>query len=166
MEEQFLDVANFNNYEISNHGRVRNKQTGRFLSPRIRSGYFAVTLFNNGENKTLNIHRLVATAFCENPNNYNIVDHINRLKLDNRPANLRFCTSQENNRNQSKRKDNVSGVSGIDFRASHNSWIARIVDNNNKRITKSFSTNKYHNARTLALLWRRQKEVEFGYTNE
>jgi len=40
------------------------------------------------------------------------VDHINRIKTDNRLCNLRTCTSQENNRNRVY-KNTQSGVQGV-----------------------------------------------------
>lgn len=41
------------------------------------------------------------------------VDHINRDRTDNRKQNLRQCTIEENNRNQSIRISNTSGIIGV-----------------------------------------------------
>lgn len=44
-------------------------------------------------------HRLVAQAFCENPNNYTIVDHIDRDKHNDNASNLRWVDASINAKN-------------------------------------------------------------------
>jgi hypothetical protein len=60
------------------------------------NGYLRVTLSKNKKQYTKNIHRLVAETFIENPHNYNTVNHINEVKIDNRVDNLEWCTPQKN----------------------------------------------------------------------
>ena len=80
-----------NNYQVSNLGRVKNKK-GQILKPYISStGYLKVRL-DNGKQEY--VHRLVATAFCENKGN--CVDHINGNKKDNRAENLEWVSPKEN----------------------------------------------------------------------
>ncbi|MBQ4523550.1 MAG: hypothetical protein IJA10_11455 [Lachnospiraceae bacterium] len=61
-------------------------------------------------------------------------DHINRNPLDNRKSNLRNATLMDNNRNHSLRKDNTSGVSGVNWHKKMCKWVARINNNESKRI--------------------------------
>ena len=55
-------------------------------------------------NTTTLVHRLVAETFLSNPKGYNEIDHRNHNRLDNRVANLRWCTHAENMRNSNKPK--------------------------------------------------------------
>lgn len=55
------------------------------------TGYYVKK--HNG--KKIALHRLIINA-----NHGDIVDHINRIKTDNRPENLRFVTKSQNNRNR------------------------------------------------------------------
>lgn len=54
-----------------------------------------------------------------------VIDHINRNPLDNRLNNLRLVTIKENNRNQTMRASNTSGVVGVRFNEQKNRWIAK-----------------------------------------
>lgn len=58
------------------------------------------------------------------------LDHINRIRADNRISNLRIATGAENSQNYSKRNDNSSGVIGVDWHKQSGKWQARIRLNN------------------------------------
>lgn len=93
------------NYLITDDGRIFNRKTRRELKGTLAGReYQAVNLIVEGKQKAFQVHRLVAEAFCENPNNYTIVDHINRDKLDNRAENLRWASASENAINCIKKK--------------------------------------------------------------
>lgn len=65
-------------------------------------------------------------------------DHINRNSLDNRKNNLRKANLQENNRNHSLRRDNTSGVSGVNWDKRRNKWHVRINNNNKERLSLGY----------------------------
>ncbi len=54
------------------------------------------------------------------------IDHINGDKLDNRKANLRFCTNQENSGNAGKSKRNTSGYKGVTWDKNRNKYMSCI----------------------------------------
>ena len=79
-------------YEISDCGKVRNSHTGRILKAHSHHGYERVKI----RDRTFAVARLVALFFVSNPNCKPFVDHINRVRNDNRFVNLRWCTHSEN----------------------------------------------------------------------
>lgn len=60
------------------------------------TGYYLVTLCNNGLRKNQFIHRLLALHFVPNPENKPQVNHIDGNKQNNALTNLEWVTSKEN----------------------------------------------------------------------
>lgn len=86
-------------YEVDENGIVYNINTEKELIGSIyNSGYRMVRLTINGKSKGFSIHRLVAQAFLENPNDLPIVNHKDGNKLNNRVDNLEWVTQSENRR--------------------------------------------------------------------
>lgn len=102
-------------YEVSNGGTVREAETEMSLSVFRSNRYLAVRL-KHGETKSLaRVHRLVAEAFLENPQNKTQINHIDANRENNQLGNLEWCTPLENTRHASKRlpkrmRTKVSGV--------------------------------------------------------
>lgn len=162
-------IDGYSNYEVSSHGRIRNNRTDRILkpSPKNSYGHLNIDLCKNGKRKSYLLHRLVGFAFCDNPNNYNCIDHIDRNPKNNHYENLRWVTHSQNSRNKTTYKNNRSGKQGVSFKNDSKSWKAKI-NNDGKEITRSFSIKKYgiDNAKERAVDWRKNKEQEFGYIGE
>ena len=96
--EIWKDVLGYEGYyEVSNMGRVRNAQTNRVLSPGISQGYYYVALYCHGQRHNKQVHRLVAEAFLDNPENHPIINHKNEIRNDNVVSNLEWCSYSYNN---------------------------------------------------------------------
>lgn len=108
--KQYLDTQ----YEVSNLGNVRNKNTKVVLSQEdTGNGYLCVGLqIDKGVYKKTRVHRMVAMTFLEfqRTEERNEVDHINGNKSDNSVDNLRWCTHKENMNNPVTRRKIRRGV--------------------------------------------------------
>jgi hypothetical protein len=126
--EEFRLMNDFDNYEVSNFGNVRNIKTGRILKGKDDThGYLIVCLYKDKKKKTKSIHRLVAEAFIDNPENKLCVDHNDGNVKNNDITNLRFATVSENIQNSKIRKDNTSGAKGVTWDKNANKWKSRIM---------------------------------------
>ena len=83
-------------YMVSNTGNVKSLITNKLLKSSGKR-YAGVTLSNNNIKKYPNIHRLVAKAFIPNPNNYELVCHIDNDTSNNCVSNLKWGTYSDNN---------------------------------------------------------------------
>lgn len=91
--EEFRELKGFDNYKISNLGRIYSVKRRACLKVKKlgNSGYYQVRLSKNGHYVYKNLHRILAETFIPNPNNLRTVNHINGNKLDNRLDNLEWA---------------------------------------------------------------------------
>lgn len=102
MEEEWKIMQSFPDYSVSNLGNIKHNESGKLMNKTSdENGYEYITF-------RLRVGREVAKAFLENPEAKPHVDHINRIRNDNRVENLRWATISENNlnRNIPAHKDN------------------------------------------------------------
>ena len=125
--EVFRSIDGYDNYAVSSFGRVKNTKTGRILKAGTdRQGYLRVDLCENANKKKFSVHRLVACAFINNPNDKEYVDHIDNNPQNNHISNLRFATNKENQHNSKPSNNNTSGYKGVCWQKRVKKWLARI----------------------------------------
>ena len=91
----------------------REKWNERNIKPK-KTGYIQIQIGG----KNYQYHRLIMLAFVGESDQD--VDHINRIKSDNRFENLRYCTNRENGLN----RDYVDNAKGYCWH--RNKWEAQI----------------------------------------
>jgi hypothetical protein len=137
-EEIWKDVNDSNGqYKISNTGKVmsykRNKD-GEILKGYLRTdNYSEVSINITTKRQKLLIHRLVALHFVANPDEYDIVDHIDRNRQNNNSNNLRWTNKQINSLNSSLSSRNTSGCKGITYLKKNDKWRVRWFEGKNEQ---------------------------------
>ena len=115
MQEIWKDISGYEGiYQVSNLGNIRscerkvyfkkgNPLTSymtvpeKIISKHIsNTGYYRVGLRKDGKRKFLSVHRIVTSAFIDNPENKPHVNHIDGNRLNNHSDNLEWVTCQEN----------------------------------------------------------------------
>ena len=119
-----------------------------------KKGYIVIMI--NGKNYFA--HRLVF-LYMEGYLPENDVDHINRIRNDNRWCNLREVSRSCNMKNINIRKDNASGITGVSWDKRRKKWIARIA-NNKKEIFIGYFENLSN-----AVKARFEAEVKYSFQN-
>lgn len=105
--EEWRDVVGYEGlYQVSNAGAVKSlprvdyanrKLKGKVLKLRKdKNGYIISTLYKDGIRKDHSVHRLVASAFIENPDNFPQVNHKDENPGNNNVTNLEWCTNKYN----------------------------------------------------------------------
>ena len=125
MEIAWKDIAGFEGlYQVSNRGEVKalerlvmnngslQRKHERILKQHKTRDHLSVVLCKDGKTYPKLVHRLVAFAFIENPDNKPVVDHIDTNPRNNCVENLRWVTTQENCMNPITRKKNSESKKG------------------------------------------------------
>lgn len=106
-----MEMKRINNYEdyfISDDGRVWSTKTYRWLKPTVdKDGYKVVNLYKDNKRKCFRIHKLVGLHFIPIPYGATEIDHIDKNVANNNVDNLRWVSHIENceNRDYPKHTD-------------------------------------------------------------
>lgn len=94
--ERFKPIKGYENYLISDFGRVYNSSRKKFRKLNTaRGGYLQVDIWKDGARKVFRVHRLVAMHFIDGDQSLE-VNHIDYDRKNNHYSNLEWVTSQEN----------------------------------------------------------------------
>ncbi len=98
MKEIWKPISGYENlYNISNLGNVFSIKSNRNIKPtKNYKGYLMVGLCKNKKRKNCLVHRLVAGAFIDNPNNLPEINHKDENPSNNVVFNLEWCTHKYN----------------------------------------------------------------------
>lgn len=99
MAEEWRQVKGVEGYLISNFGRVRSLKLKKDIIMSLCDhyrGYKVVWLYAIPKKKKFFVHRLVAEAFLENPEEKRVVNHKDSNKKNNALTNLEWMTHSEN----------------------------------------------------------------------
>lgn len=95
MKEVWKEHPIYNNFELSNKGKMRNKETGKLLKGTVaHNGYVRMGFMFNGEKLNKALHRLIMEAFVGFDDRQ--VNHKDGVKTSNHLYNLEYCTRLEN----------------------------------------------------------------------
>lgn len=126
-------IANYENYSVTEDGRVFNNKTGRELKGACTGdGYRQICLRKDNGRNLHYVHRLVAQAYILNPDNKPQVNHKDMDKANNHISNLEWCTHQENVQHA---WDNGRVVSDEDRRKMSESRKGRPAHNKGKKVS-------------------------------
>jgi hypothetical protein len=115
IDKEDLDFVTQYTWGIDGHGYVTARARGL-----------------KGKAKHIKLHRVIMNA-----QDGDEIDHINRIRHDDRKGNLRICTASENHHNTGLYRDNATGVTGV---SPDKNWWRAMIQIKGKILRKGFPT--------------------------
>lgn len=162
--EEWRDVIGYEGlYQVSNTGKVRSYERTVNLGPgnkvtrvfpakerSIFLGrgklYMTVGLCKNSKMIQYTVHRLVAIAFCENPDDKPEVNHKDGIKTNNHSSNLEWVTRAENSQHAWDTGLNKSTAGYVRTEAHKEVWRRNYQTSRLKRYTDQIKANRLKSA--------------------
>ena len=159
--ETWLEMPNYENYEISSLGQLRKTQTKKVSRGSIKKDHDKITktriIYSLTKNKIryrIYAARLVASAFLDLDltDKKLVVDHIDNDSMNDSVENLQIISNRENSTKDRKNKCGYTGVA-----KNGNSYRAYIRINNRQKNLGTYKT---------AYLAHQAYLLELSYINE
>lgn len=128
-------VEGYENYQVSNLGRVKGTNGQIMKVQPHRMGYAHVNFYRKGRVKGFNVSRLVAAAFAPNWSPDLVVGHRDGDKQNNCIDNLLMLEHRENTLRSLRRLGKKRGAY-----LYRNKWVAQITVNQQKIQLGTFDT--------------------------
>ena len=82
--EEWKEVQGFSKYEVSNTGKIREKESLREIPQPLNNNYLCANMYRDDGVKVLcKVHRVVALAFIPNTENvHNVDQRVTQALLD------------------------------------------------------------------------------------
>lgn len=104
---------------------------GKIVTNKTTNGYLRLSIWSDKERFSLLCHQFA--WYVSNNQTSECLDHVNRIKTDNRIINLRSVTKSQN-------AMNMSGKKGFSFCKKTKKWVSYIMVNYKKKHLGSFDT--------------------------
>jgi len=124
-----------------NTNQVYGHKSKKFKkSDLTKYGYYRLQLYKNNKCKNYFLHRLIYEVHNGVIPDKIQVDHINRIRTDNRIENLRLVTHSQNRMNSKYKSNNKLGYKNITYREKRKDYYVEIKKNNKRVYCKAFKT--------------------------
>lgn len=108
---------------------------GKVISGKEADGYITVSIMIDGKEQRFKVHRICWALYHNRlPPLDKEVDHVDRIRINNRPYNLRLVSSQSNTHNRT--------ANGAFYRKERDRWISQITVDGKKIYLGYFSTEE------------------------
>ncbi len=132
---EWRQIAEFPGYDVNTEGIVIKRDARKEIPTYNSNGYSIIQLKCCGKPFMRKLHRIIAMAFIENPDNKPFVDHIDTNRQNNSISNLRWATNRENQQN--RRVQSTFGHNIV--KTSHGKFRIDIYVSKGNVIVKTFT---------------------------